>query len=283
MESTDSRATAQFSEFPEVDQRAWNQPSTLPEVVQPSYPEAHGYIRPRNEPGEKAAKILAYDLVGKEVKHDTASPLTSDGAHLIYQQTVQSMPKEPPSEKIVSETSKHLFRGCTPWRLLVLAVIVILAAVGGGVGGGIAASIQHSTSTAKYVAKFPSSAAPALTSSSPSTLATVLSTTSSSPAVSQTPTNLKNQTREFSFQAYERPNYEGGATNIYRTIGSQTLDFNCTSYIWQPNETTCCVTFCANHKWGGWWCQPRQQLVGIQPLTLAQTLTSSTECFWSLQ
>ena len=140
MESIDSRTKIETSDLPEVDTRALNQHSSLPEVVQPSYPEAYGYIRPRNEPGEKAAKILAYDEAGKEVQHNIVSPLTPDSAYGLQQQSTQSIPEEPPSEKPPSEKSKHLFRGCTPWRLLVLAVVVILAAVGGGVGGGIAAS-----------------------------------------------------------------------------------------------------------------------------------------------
>lgn len=134
------------SEFPEVDLRARAESSELPEVVQPSYPEAYGYIRPRNEPGETEAKILAYDQAGKEVKSDIVSPLAPEATH--GQDDGSPSPlEEPPSEKSPLEKSRHTLRGCTPWRLLVLAVIVILAAVGGGVGGGIAASRSQAAST----------------------------------------------------------------------------------------------------------------------------------------
>lgn len=147
MESIDSRTGTQTSDFPEVDLRAWAQPSDLPEVVHHNYPEVYGYIRPRIEPGEKAPKILAYDQTGKEVQHDLVSPLTPEGVT----KEAQYPPVEPYSEKASSESSKHPLRGCTPWRLVVLAVIVILAAVGGGVGGGIAASRAQVSSTPESV------------------------------------------------------------------------------------------------------------------------------------
>lgn len=97
----------------------------------------------------------------------------------------------------------------------------------------------------------------------PSPTSSIVSSTTitSSSTGTPTPTSLSNQTREFSFEGYELPNYGGNRTGVIQKVGAAQFDFNCTSYIWQPNDSLCCVTFCAVHKWGGWWCQPKQQLV----------------------
>lgn len=148
MTPIDARADTMSSEYPEVDRRAWAQPSDLPEVVPQSFPEAYGYVRARVEPGEKEPKYLAYGQAGMEVKNDIVSPLSPVDTHDV-EIAAQSLPEEPSSEDTSSAKSKHLLRGFTPWRVLILAVVVILAAVGGGVGGGIAASRSQSSTTAQ--------------------------------------------------------------------------------------------------------------------------------------
>lgn len=70
---------------------------------------------------------------------------------------------------------------------------------------------------------------------------------------------LNNRTQDFEFQAFEVPNYEGRATDIFQAQGHFALEFNASSYVWQPNGTRCCVTFCQRAAWVGWWCQPRYQ------------------------
>jgi hypothetical protein len=113
-------------------------PSDFPEVVPVTYPEAHAYIRPRNEPGLFAPKYLAYDQIGKEVVDEEAnSPSTTVGG------TDGSGNGGP----LPAENSRRTICGFalrTFWIVVVLAIVVVAAAVGGGVGGGIAASkSQH--------------------------------------------------------------------------------------------------------------------------------------------
>ncbi|KAK0710307.1 hypothetical protein B0T26DRAFT_654182, partial [Lasiosphaeria miniovina] len=75
-----------------------------------------------------------------------------------------------------------------------------------------------------------------------------------------TATFLNNQTISagLAFQGFSETDYEGKFTPIIRDEGFHDLGMNCTSYVWLPDSTTCCVTFCANKTTAvGWWCKPR--------------------------
>ncbi|KAF3763950.1 hypothetical protein M406DRAFT_261592, partial [Cryphonectria parasitica EP155] len=67
----------------------------------------------------------------------------------------------------------------------------------------------------------------------------------------------------FAFQGYSGDNFSGNASPIVRDELFTDFAFNCSSYVWIPNGTDCCVTFCANRTvsgWVGWWCSERRQI-----------------------
>lgn len=64
----------------------------------------------------------------------------------------------------------------------------------------------------------------------------------------------------FQFQAFLDPKYLGNASAIITEEGFTDLGMQAHSYVWLPNNTGCCVTFCQNLTYaGGWWCQQRYQ------------------------
>jgi hypothetical protein len=73
--------------------------------------------------------------------------------------------------------------------------------------------------------------------------------TSSSPSPSSTLVFLNNQTTpssSFAFQGFAAANYLGNATSIIHTEGGTNFPFQLNSYVWLPNTTDCCVSFCLN-------------------------------------
>ena len=74
---------------------------------------------------------------------------------------------------------------------------------------------------------------------------------------------LNNETvpsRGIAFQAFTDHNYMGPATEIYNGEGFYDLGINATSYVWIPNDSDCCVTFCQSKKnTTQWWCRERFQ------------------------
>jgi hypothetical protein len=88
------------------------------------------------------------------------------------------------------------------------------------------------------------------------------STTSTSSQVLPTATFLNNQTGPvgFGFQGFSGVNFTGNATKIYRDEGFFDLGMECWSYVWLPNTTNCCVTFCEDqHNATGYRCQARKR------------------------
>ncbi len=77
------------------------------------------------------------------------------------------------------------------------------------------------------------------------------------------PSFLNNQTTPalgHAFQGFSGLNYSGDATGVIRDEGFLDIPFNCTSYVWMPNGTDCCVTFCVNTTTSeGWWCHEKRQ------------------------
>ncbi|RYP72011.1 hypothetical protein DL771_004480 [Monosporascus sp. 5C6A] len=230
----------------------------LPEVVVSHLPEAYAYVNEgrRVEPGESPPKFLAIDQAQKEVAYPNSPEVISghgftaagaEGDHVSPTNAEQSLSSDG-KRKHTQET----ICGCstkTFWVILVLALIIMGAAVGGGVGGGMAAS--------RDAGNQPLGVDASSSTTTPTPAPTVSATSSSSPP--PTPTFLNNYTQDFAYQAWDEREYGGRATGLFKTQGHFALDFNASSYVWQPNGTHCCVTMCRQFTWCGWWCQPRYQ------------------------
>ncbi|KAK0744557.1 hypothetical protein B0T21DRAFT_407646 [Apiosordaria backusii] len=124
--------------------------------------------------------------------------------------------------------------------VLVAVIVLIGAAVGGSVAGVMKA--RHDSS-------------PTFT-----TTPTTNKTSSEGPAAS----SLDDETPNlgFMFQAWKDPEYQGNKTRVYVEEGFYDFPFMAWSYIWYPNNTDCCLTFCAsqtNHTPTGWWCDHRRR------------------------
>lgn len=80
------------------------------------------------------------------------------------------------------------------------------------------------------------------------------STASTTSSASAEPTNiefLNNQTDPsllFAFQGFTEPNFEGEATPIIRERDGSNLNLTAVSYVWRPNDSHCCVSFCQSRK-----------------------------------
>jgi hypothetical protein len=104
--------------------------------------------------------------------------------------------------------------------------------------------------------------------STPPTSTSSGSTTTSSSEPSPTPTFLNNQTGPvgFGFQGFSGKNFSGNVTPIYRDEGFVDFGFDVWSYVWLPNTTSCCITFCEDqHNATGWRCQIRKQKEASDP------------------
>ncbi|POR31035.1 Uncharacterized protein TPAR_08757 [Tolypocladium paradoxum] len=161
----------------------------------------------------------------------------------------------PPLKKILGMNRKAFF-------ILLAVLVIIAAAVGGGVGGAVASTKSKSDN-----------ASPATTGASSSTSTSAVSTSTTSRATSSTtrssapkPTFLNNQTgpatNSFAFQGFSQNDYLGNATAIIRDEGGTDFDIDIRSYVWMPNVTSCCLSFCNNATAAGmtgWWCDKRYQ------------------------
>lgn len=137
------------------------------------------------------------------------------------------------SQKAVAEPRICGFRRKPFFLVLAVALIVVAAAVGGGVGGGIAAARARGETTSDM---------PGSPDSSPSFL------------------NNETGPIGFAFQGFSGVNYTGKATKLFREEGFFDLGIDCLSYVWLPNTTDCCVTFCADqHNAAGYICQARKR------------------------
>lgn len=108
---------------------------------------------------------------------------------------------------------------------LIVAILVIAAAVGGGVGATMARK---------------ASAAPPMP-----------------------PLFLNNATAPppgVAFQAFSDAFYMGEATRVIQDEGFHDLNLTGSSYVWLPDTTACCLTFCTGKaKAVGYWCNPRRR------------------------
>ncbi|KAK0617616.1 hypothetical protein B0T14DRAFT_388682, partial [Immersiella caudata] len=59
------------------------------------------------------------------------------------------------------------------------------------------------------------------------------------------------------FQAFSEPQYSGTATPIMQEEGFFDIGER-RSYVWLPDDTRCCLTFCKDRTTStGWWCATR--------------------------
>ncbi|KAL1839366.1 hypothetical protein VTJ49DRAFT_1601 [Mycothermus thermophilus] len=168
---------------------------------------------------------------------------------------------EPEPEKRVCGLPKR--------RFIIIAVIIglviVAAAIGGGVGGSLAArrSSEEATETPAETtvpAGESTTDSPSITRPPTPTTTTESSTTSSAPQTSIT--FLHNQTNpavfeRVAFQGYEFANFTGRHTDILTKEDFHDLPFAAISYVWVPNDTGCCITFCASRTdSAGYRCDP---------------------------
>ncbi|KAK4245109.1 hypothetical protein C7999DRAFT_16653 [Corynascus novoguineensis] len=139
---------------------------------------------------------------------------------------------EPEREKRICGLRRRVF-GIV---VLVLGIIILAAAIGGGVGGAMASRNRSESDSS--------------TSGTP----TQSSTTSASPTSSFNPDPTLFQ--HFEFRAWSEPNFKGEASEVYREEGFYDLPFNLTSWVWATHKTDCCVSFCLdeNTYGGGYRC-----------------------------
>ncbi|KAK3380919.1 hypothetical protein B0H63DRAFT_560729 [Podospora didyma] len=158
-------------------------------------------------------------------------------------------------------------------RVFFLVLILVLAVVSAAVGGGVAGSAKARESPGAGPSSAPietiSSRVITITSTSPSSSSprptsvstkTLTVTSLAGPTTGPTISFLNNQTSPagLAFQGFEQPNYGGKSTPVIRDEGFHDLKVGCRSYVWLPDKTDCCVTFCANKTTAtGYWCDAR--------------------------
>ncbi|KAH6714898.1 hypothetical protein BKA61DRAFT_734246 [Leptodontidium sp. MPI-SDFR-AT-0119] len=266
--------------FPQLDEN-------LPEVVIDTSPQALSKLEAeykRNHLEEHEPKYPALDdttlkmVVPTELEIQGQYPQTSISPDESVPSESTTAAKqapgaeEPPAKdgKIFGLTRKVFF------IILVVLFVVIAASVGGGVGGTVASSRSNkpapattssepssSTSTASTTLQSSTStpAAASITSQSSTSTSTSSSTASASP----TATFLNNQTapaNSLAFQGFSETDYQGNATAIIRDEGATNFTFDINSYVWLPNTTACCLSFCTNATQEGligWRCDARYQ------------------------
>ncbi|KAK1759972.1 hypothetical protein QBC47DRAFT_117776 [Echria macrotheca] len=82
------------------------------------------------------------------------------------------------------------------------------------------------------------------------------------------PRFLNNQTAPvgLAFQGFSGTSYQGNATTIIQDEGFHDLDMEALSYVWLPDGTQCCLTFCEGPKNAtGYWCDPRFRTAASSP------------------
>lgn len=77
------------------------------------------------------------------------------------------------------------------------------------------------------------------------------------------PTFLNNQTYSLpglAFQAFSGTDYVGNVSDVARDEDFLILLFAANSYVWLPDDTDCCITFCSDGSMAvGWWRDERHQ------------------------
>lgn len=94
---------------------------------------------------------------------------------------------------------------------------------------------------------------------------TATATETASEVPSATPQFLNNGTvllETFAFQGFSEQEYLGNVTEMYTEERGFNFDFGIASYVWAPQGTGCCVSYCMNatsQGMVGWGCSARKQ------------------------
>ncbi|KAK3903582.1 hypothetical protein C8A05DRAFT_32685 [Staphylotrichum tortipilum] len=183
------------------------------------------------------------------------------------QRTYVGSEPAPEPEKRICGLRKRLFIIIAA----IVGVVVVAAAVGGGVGGAMASKGNNSAAAAETSSASSSASSSISATSTGATRTKASSTSSTSSAATPTISFLNNQTdpstfERFAFQAYSGANMTGKATPVYRDEGFYDFGFNAVSYIWLPNNTNCCITYCESKtKATGYWCDLRRRNETSEP------------------
>ena len=246
----------------------------LPEVVQPRPFEAERDASPQVAsadnpwpPSERDKYPVLYDPTPKlqVVDDDPAPKLQENG---VIPQVQETLPAGAPPERTICGLRRRNFF----LLVAIISIILLGAIIGGAVGGSLSnkSSSQSAPQLGSDSAGSQESPPPTTsgsfssTSSSPppGTTATTSSPSTSQPSPTSTrlPT-LNNGTapnKGLAFQGFSSPSYLGSATPIIQEEGFHDLNISARSYVWFPDGTECCLTFCANRTTAtGWWCNPR--------------------------
>ncbi|CZR67097.1 uncharacterized protein PAC_16996 [Phialocephala subalpina] len=251
-----------YGSFPQGDEN-------LPEVRIDTSPQALSnleaeYKRRHLEEREPKYPVIYDNAPETVVPAERSLPPESVTAGEREQEQVPSA-EEPPAKKgkICGLTRRMFF------IVLVALLVIIAAAVGGGVGGTVSSSRSKNAAPVPVTttSSEPSSKTitPAVASQSSTSTTGTTSTSSTTTSASPTATFLNNQTapaNSFAFQGFSGHDYLGNATSIVRDEGGTDFAFNINSYVWLPNTTSCCLSFClnaTNEGEAGWWCDARYQ------------------------
>ncbi|KAL2158781.1 hypothetical protein VTH06DRAFT_3973 [Thermothelomyces fergusii] len=223
----------------------------LPEVVPDSSPEAapqRFYLEPdkypayyddtpklptEHSPSSFASPGQQYGSPWTPASDPSLSALSPDSSvpwKSLHEDQATYVGSEPVQERRICGLRRRTFG----ILIVVLGVIVLAAAIGGGVGGAMA-----SRSERKH--------------GSPSETPTQTATVSSAPP---SPTFLNNQSdpsafEHFQFQGFSKADFDGEFSDPIKEEGFYDFSFNITSYVWETKKTDCCVTFCRDaNTWG---------------------------------
>jgi len=258
----------------------------LPEVVQPrpfeAEPDASPQVASADNvwtPSERDKYPVLYDPSPKlQVVDDEPAPKVEDNG--IIPQVQETLPAGAPPPPENAPAPERKICGLRRRIFFILAAIISIILLGAIIGGAVGGSLSNNSSSQTQNAPKPgsdsagaqdpppptTSGSSSSSSSSSSSAATGTTATTSSSTSQPAPTGtslptLNNSTapnQGLAFQGFSSPSYLGSATRIIKEEGFHDLNISARSYVWLPDGTECCLTFCANRTTAtGWWCDPR--------------------------
>jgi hypothetical protein len=265
----------------------------LPEVVQPQQPfETDGGAPPQVvshsdnaqntwHGSERDKYPVVYDAAPKYV--DDVPPKVPpkvgayEGATSPQLWSPESLPSASPATAAATLSTSEPPQASKPERTIcglkrrtffivagIVSIILLGAIVGGAVGGTVSKKSSE-TATAEAQSASGHTTTPSAAATAPSATTSTSASTSSTASTSQPkPTQLATLNNEtaphpgLAFQGFSLTSYLGDATPIIQEEGFYDLNITAMSYVWLPDDTNCCLTFCANKTTAtGWWCNPR--------------------------
>ncbi|KAK1749708.1 hypothetical protein QBC47DRAFT_395510 [Echria macrotheca] len=197
-----------------------------------------------------------------------ASPTSGNAAPTADENNIPR--SEPPtSQRTICGLKRRTF-----FILLAIIAVLLAAVIGGAVGGSLSKKSSESSTPQPASQQSPPATSPtttALTSSAVTTQPSSSLPSSGSPSTTSptaTPSarpgqvsTLNNSTAPhpgLAFQAFSSTSYLGTASPIIQEEGFYDLNILARSYVWLPDGTDCCLTFCTDKTTAaGWWCETR--------------------------